>query len=99
MALAHISALHQNILKKFEILNIGGGKSTTVLELVKTFEDTSGVKITTQYLPRRDGDLATFWADSSKANKKMNWYSKRNLKKICEDTWQWHKSNPNGYNK
>ena len=68
LALAHIGALNQNKLDKFEILNIGGGKSTTVLELIKSFEDTSGVTIKFKYLPRREGDLAAFWADSSKAS-------------------------------
>ena len=97
LATAHTSVLNQNKLDRFEILNIGVGKSITVLELLKSFEDTSGVTIKFQYLPRRDGDLAAFWANSSKVNKKMNWYSERNIKQICEDTWRWHKTNPNGY--
>jgi len=85
-------------LNKFEILNIGVGKSTTVLELLKKFEKTSGIKIKFKYLPRREGDLAAFWADSSKAFTKMNWQPEGNINKICEDTWRWHKQNPNGYN-
>ena len=93
LALAHTSALRQNKLNKFEILNIGGGKGTTVLELLKTFEDTSGVTIKYKYLPRREGDLATFWADSSKAFEKLSWQPERNIKKICEDTWRWQKRN------
>jgi UDP-glucose 4-epimerase len=97
LALAHTSALNQNKLNKFEILNIGGGKSTTVLELIKSFEDTSGVTIKFKYLPRREGDLAAFWADTSKALKKIGWQSERNLKNVCEDTWCWHKLNPTGY--
>jgi UDP-glucose 4-epimerase len=97
LALAHISALNQNKLNKFEVLNIGGEKSTTVLELIKSFEDTSGVPIKSKYLPRREGDLAVFWADSSKAFEKTNWKPERNIKKICEDTWRWHKLNPTGY--
>ena len=97
LALAHTSALNQNKLNNFEILNIGGGKGTTVLELLKVFEDTSGVKIKFKYLPRRDGDLAAFWADSSKSFEKMNWKPERSIKKICEDTWRWHKLNPSGY--
>ena len=67
LALAHLCALNQSKLDKFETLNIGGGKSTTVLELIKSFEDTSGVTIKFKYLPRREGDLAAFWADPSKA--------------------------------
>jgi UDP-glucose 4-epimerase len=97
LALAHISALNQSKLDKFEVLNIGGGKSTTVLELIKSFEETSGVTIKFKYLPRREGDLAAFWADPSKAFETMNWKLERNIKKICEDTWRWHKLNPTGY--
>jgi len=97
LALAHISALNQSKLDKFEVLNIGGGKSTTVLELIKSFEETSGVTIKFKYLPRREGDLAAFWADPSKAFETMNWKLERNIKKICEDTWRWHKLNPIGH--
>ena len=97
LALAHTSALNQNKLDKFEILNIGGGKSTTVLELIKSFEDTSGVTIKFKYSPRREGDLAAFWANSSKSFEKMSWKPARNIKKICEDTWRWHTLNPTGY--
>jgi len=84
-------------LDKFEILNIGGGIGTTVLELVSKFEEISGVPIKFKYLPRRDGDLAAFWANSSKSSEKMSWKPARNIKKICEDTWRWHKLNPTGY--
>ena len=97
LALAHIGALNQSKLDKFEILNIGGGKSTTVVELIRSFEDTSGVTIKFKYLPRRDGDLAAFWADTSKANETMRWQPERDINKICEDTWRWHKLNPTGY--
>ena len=97
LALAHISALNQNKLDRFEVLNIGAGKSTTVLELVSKFEEISGVPIKFKYLPRREGDLAAFWADSSKAFETMGWKAKRNIKNICEDTWRWHKLNPTGY--
>ena len=68
------------------MLNIGGGKGTSVLDLIKSFENVCGVPIKFKYLPRRDGDLAAFWVDTSKAFKKMNWQQERNIKKICEDT-------------
>ncbi|MDB4191233.1 UDP-glucose 4-epimerase GalE [Amylibacter sp.] len=97
LALAHTSALKQNKLDRFDILNIGAGKSTTVLELVKFFKEASGVNIKFKYLPRREGDLDAFWADPSKAFKKINWQPERNVKNICEDTWRWHKLNPIGY--
>jgi UDP-glucose 4-epimerase len=97
LSLAHISVLNQNKLDRFEVLNVGVGKSTTVLELVNKFEDISGSPIKFKYSTRRDGDLAAFWADSSKALEIMNWKAERNIKNICEDTWHWHKLNPTGY--
>ena len=97
LALAHTSALNQNKLDRFEVLNIGAGKSTTVLELVSKFEEISGVPIKFKYLPRREGDLTAFWADSSKAFETISWKTERNIKNICEDTWRWHELNPIGY--
>jgi UDP-glucose 4-epimerase len=97
LALVHTSALNQNKLDRFEVLNVGGGKSTTVLELVSKFEEISGIPIKFKYLPRREGDLSAFWADSSKAFEIMGWKIERNIEQICEDTWRWHKLNPTGY--
>jgi UDP-glucose 4-epimerase len=97
LALAHLNALTEEKLNRYEVLNVGGGKGTSVLELIKSFEDVCGMAIKSQYQPRRDGDLAAFWANSSKAFEKMNWQPKRNINKICEDTWRWHKLNPTGY--
>ena len=97
LALAHTITLNQNKLDRFEVLNIGAGKSTTVLELVSKFEEISGVPIKFKYLPRREGDLSAFWTDSSKAFEIMSWKTERNIKNICEDTWRWHKLNPTGY--
>ena len=97
LALAHIGALNKNKLDRFDVLNIGAGKSTTVLELVSKFEEISGVPIKFKYLPRREGDLAAFWADSSKAFETMSWKPERNIKNICEDTWRWHESSPTDY--
>ena len=99
LALAHTSALNQKKPNNFEIFNIGGGEGTTVFELVKEFEDISGISIKFKYLPRRDGDLAAFWANSSKSYEKLGWKTEKNIKQICEDTWRWHKINPNGYQK
>ena len=97
LARAHISALNSEILDNFEVLNVGRGKGTTVLELIKSFEEVFGQAIKYKYLSRRDGDVAASWADTTKALKKMDWQPDRNIKNICEDTWRWHKLNPIGY--
>jgi UDP-glucose 4-epimerase len=75
------------------------GGNTTVLELVSKYKEISGVPIKFKYSPRRNGDLAAFSADSSKAFEMMSWKPERNIKKICEDTWCWHKLNPAGYDR
>ncbi len=84
LALAHISVLNEKNLNRFEMLNIGGGQGTSVLDLIKSFEDVYGTKIKFKYLPRRDGDLAAFWVDSSLAFEKMNWRPERNIKKFVK---------------
>jgi UDP-glucose 4-epimerase len=88
LALAHTSALNKNKLDRFEVLNIGAGNSTTVLELMNKFEEISCVPIKSKYLPRFEGDLAAFLADSSKAIETMSWKTERNIKNISEDTWR-----------
>jgi UDP-glucose 4-epimerase len=97
LAFAHVCALNSNELDGFEVINVGAEKSITVLELVKKFQETTGITIKFKYLPRRAGDLAVSWANSSKAAKKISWSSERDIKKICEDTWRWHKNNRNGF--
>ena len=97
LAHAHIRALDSKLFDNFEILNVGGGKGTTVLELVENFQNVSGQKIKYKYLPRREGDIASSWADFSKAYQKMGWQPEKHIKQICEDTWRWHKLNPTGY--
>ena len=100
LATAHIKALIcQNTLDNFIKLNIGSGKVTIVLELVKYFEYAFGCEIIIKYSARRNGDIDSFWADPTKAMKLINWQPNFSLIKICEDTWYWQKSNPNGYNK
>lgn len=98
LALGHLAAL-----KKLEtkpglvIYNLGTGKGTSVLELVKAFEEANGVKINYVVAPRRPGDIATNYADVNKAFVEMNWKAKFNIVDSCRDSWNWQKSNPNGY--
>ena len=98
LASAHLNALQsQKILNNFDILNIGSGKATTVLELIKFFENAVGISIELRYLKRRDGDLDIFWADPSKAMNLINWQPKRSIDKMCKDAWRWQKNNLIGY--
>ncbi len=99
VAIAHVAALKKIIegdLLHMDI-NLGTGKSYSVLEVVKTFESVSLKKIPYQITKRRAGDLAEFYADPTLANTVLNWTAKNDLKKMCLDTWNWQSKNPLGF--
>ena len=99
LADAHLLALHcQPKLEPFEVLNIGNGEGITVLELVSSFERVSGVSIKYDIYPRRPGDLAAFWANTTLAFEKLAWKPQFKIDKMCEDTWCWQRSNIKDYN-
>ena len=98
LANAHLDAL--NFLFKNEsslsIFNIGTGESYSVLEVIKIFEDVSGIHIPYRVIDRRPGDIAVCLADPSKAKMLLGWKAKLNLHKMCEDSWRWQRQNPYG---
>ncbi|NMB44538.1 MAG: UDP-glucose 4-epimerase GalE [Clostridiales bacterium] len=78
--------------------NLGTGTGYSVLDMVKAFSKVVGEDIPYKISPRRPGDIATCYADPSLAKEDLNWVAKRDLDKMCEDSWRWQKNNPNGYN-
>lgn len=98
LAKAHVATIEkQHKLNPFEVINIGSGKGTTVLELVSAFELASGVKINLNITDRRNGDLAETWTNPDYAFNKLGWKAKLNINDMCRDSWAWQKNNPNGY--
>ena len=100
LANAHVKAieyLNNNELKEPLILNLGTGRGYSVLEMIKAFENASGVKVPYEITNRRPGDIAEIYANPKKAKKLINWEAKRGIKEMCEDAWKWQKNNPNGY--
>ena len=98
LAIGHVKAiekLQEN--KGVLIYNLGTGNGYSVIEMVKSFEKASGKKIPYSINPRRVGDIATCYADASKAKKELGWEAVRGLEKMCEDSWRWQSGNPNGY--
>ena len=79
-------------------LNLGTEIGTSVLELIKIFENVNKVKIPYEFKERRIGDSATVIADVSLATSMLKWSPKRDLKKMCIDGWKWQSLNPKGYN-
>ena len=99
LAEGHLSALNYLFKEKPQILtmNLGTGKGTSVLELIKTFENINNVKIPHSFVNRRSGDNAFVVADNSLAKNILNWSPIRNIEEICIDGWSWQQKNPNGY--
>ncbi len=79
------------------VYNLGTGKGYSVLEIVKNFEEASGVKIPYKICPRRPGDIAENYSDPSKAEREMGWKAEKGILEMCADSWNWQKNNPDGY--
>jgi UDP-glucose 4-epimerase len=77
--------------------NLGTGKGYSVLEMVEAFAEAAGKKIPYRIAGRRPGDIASCYADPSKAEKELFWKASRDIKAMCEDTWRWQMQNPNGF--
>tara|TARA_Y100001968_G_scaffold219347_1_gene202085 strand:+ start:278 stop:1360 length:1083 start_codon:yes stop_codon:yes gene_type:complete len=80
------------------ILNLGSGKGTSVIDLIKIFELSTGIQISYKFGPRRKGDPAISLANPMEALKYIKWESKRSIEDICRDSWNWQSKNPIGYN-
>jgi UDP-glucose 4-epimerase len=98
LAKGHIKALEKHSkINKIEAYNLGAGKGYSVLQLVEAFEKANGVKIPYAISERRAGDVATCYADSSKAKEQLGWEAEKTIEDMCKDSWNWQSKNPNGY--
>ena len=89
LALGHLAALkYANGHKGAEAINLGTGRGTSVLEIVHAFERASGREIPYRVTPRRPGDIATCYADTSKAAKLLGWKAERTIDDMCRDSWR-----------
>ena len=87
---------HLKALKKIEkegkglyIYNLGTGNGYSVLDMVKAFEKATGKKVPYKIAPRREGDIATCYADCTKANKELGWIAEKTLEDMCKDAWNY----------
>ena len=80
------------------IWNLGTGQGYSVLEIICAFEKASQKSIPYEFVERRQGDIASCWADPSKAKIELDWNAELDLNQMMEDSWRWQNQNPNGYN-
>lgn len=98
LAIGHLKALEKLTSDPgLVIYNLGTGKGTSVLEMVKAFEKASGKEVPYKITPRRPGDIAACYADPSKAEDELGWTAERGIEEMCRDAWKWQSENPNGY--
>ncbi len=98
LAKGHVKAL--NKIKEnagLKIYNLGTGVGYSVLDIVKNFEEATGVKIPYEIGPRRPGDIATCYSSADKAKEELGWEAEFGIKEMCADSWNWQKNNPEGY--
>lgn len=90
LAEGHVAALrylrsHPGLLT----VNLGTGRSVSVLEMVRAFERASGRAVPYRIVARRPGDVAQCWADPALAQQLLGWTAKLGLDQMCEDAWRW----------
>lgn len=90
LAVGHVVALERLVDKPgVHTYNLGTGAGSTVLEVVKAFEEASGKPVPYEIVDRRPGDVAESWADTSLIAEDLGWRAERDLAAMCEDTWRW----------
>lgn len=98
LAEGHVAALRRLLDQEGSFtVNLGTGQGSSVLDVVKAFEQASGRPVPHQIVPRRAGDVAECYADPALAHRLLGWSARRNLHDMCVDAWRWQKNNPNGY--
>jgi len=102
LAQGHIKALQFLLKQPFdtgicEVFNLGTGNGYSVLEMLNTFSAVSGKPIPYRIAARRSGDIATCFADPSRAQRLLGWKAERDLSQMMQDTWRWQSQNPNGF--
>ena len=95
LAVGHIKALDKLEKSKNGVYyyNLGTGKPVSVLELVNTFMKVNNVKIPFKFGSRRAGDLDSFYADPTKAEKELGWKAERTIEDMCRDSWNYIQKN------
>ena len=91
LAKGHVLAIEKYAEPGVHICNLGTGKGYSVLEIVKAFERVNGIKIPYVIKPRRAGDIATCYANPTRAKEQLGWVAEKTLDDMCRDTWNFAK--------
>lgn len=94
LARAHVVAVgriidEQKASPRLETFNVGTGRGVSVLELIRTFEEVTGVKVPHRIVGRREGDIEQVWADPRHANEVLGWKAQETLADTLRSAWAW----------
>lgn len=93
LAKAHVTAMRRMLDRRdtdsVEIFNLGTGRGLSVLELIESFERSTGVKVPHVIGPRREGDIEKIWADPKKANEVLGWTAETPIDETMRNAWRW----------
>lgn len=95
LAKAHVVALkklmQEDSSKNYDVFNLGTGTGNSVLEVIKSFERSTGKKLAYKIVDRREGDITAAYADTYKANSLLNWKAEKSLDDALKSAWNWEK--------
>lgn len=95
LAKAHVAAIKRledaKAEKNYEVINLGTGKGSSVLEIVHAFEESTGEKLNYSIGPRREGDVEQVWGDVTKSTELLGWKAELGIKEMMLSAWKWEK--------
>lgn len=101
LAKAHVAAIKRlesnKATNNYEVFNLGTGKGSTVLEIIKAFEESTGVKLNYTIGARREGDIEKVWGDVTKSANELGWKAELDVNEMMSSAWKWElylKDNP-----
>jgi UDP-glucose 4-epimerase len=93
LAKAHVVAIKRLFSEEnespYEVYNLGTGRGSSVLEIVKAFEKITGKKLNYKIVDRRPGDVISVYADTTKANKVLDWKTEKSMEEALASAWKW----------
>lgn len=96
LAQAHVKAVDRLLNgqnnEPCEVFNLGTGHGYSVLEVIRSFEKVTGIRLNYRIAPRREGDIEQIWADPSRAEQVLGWKAERSLDEMTLSAWRWQQS-------
>ncbi|GHT76211.1 UDP-glucose 4-epimerase [Bacteroidia bacterium] len=93
LAKAHVVAIERMLENRsdeqLEYFNLGTGKGLSVLQLINSFEQATGVKVPHKIVGRREGDIEKIWANPRRANEVLGWTAKETIEDTLRSAWNW----------